>query len=131
MNPAERCLAIGDQFDTMQDLRRACKAFTERNHKQDETDDIIDLSREKCHRKTAFCYIIMTIPVTLIWSTLNRFVSSVSSVLDLEIEIGWEISKPISDGRYQIVRPKIPRRDEMTSKNLARLFGRCRVTDRR
>src|SRR5437667_201048 len=27
MNPAERCLAIGDQFDTMQDLRRACKAY--------------------------------------------------------------------------------------------------------
>ncbi len=73
----------------------------------------------------------MTIPVTLIWSTLNRFVSSVSSVLDLELEIGREIFKQISDGPYQIVRPKIPRRDEMTSKNLSRLFGRCRVTDGR
>ena len=28
MNPAERCIAIGDQFDTMQDLRRAYKAYT-------------------------------------------------------------------------------------------------------
>ena len=27
MNPAERCLAISDQFDTMQDLRRARKAY--------------------------------------------------------------------------------------------------------
>src|SRR5437667_5885129 len=94
-------------------------------------DDIIDLSREKCHRKTAFCYIIMTIPVTLIWSTLNRFVSSISSVLNLELEIGWEIFKQISDGRYQIVRPKIPRRDETTSKNLDRLFSQCRVIDGR
>ena len=41
----------------------------------------------------------MTIPVTLIWSTLNRFVSSVSSLLDLELEIGREIFKQISDGR--------------------------------
>ena len=73
----------------------------------------------------------MTIPVTLIWSTLNRFVSSVSSILDLELEIGREIFKQISDGRYQIVRPKIPRRDKMTSKNLGHLFGLCRVTDGR
>ena len=71
----------------------------------------------------------MTIPVTLIWSTLNRFLSSVSSVLDLELKIGQEIFKQISDGRYQIVHPKIPRRDETTSKNLGRLFGRCQVTD--
>src|SRR5205809_6750598 len=71
----------------------------------------------------------MTIPVTLIWSTLNPFVSSVSSVLDLELEIGQEIFKQISDGRYQIIRPKIPRRDKTTSKNLGHLFGRCQVTD--
>src|SRR5438046_10497227 len=67
-------------------------------------DDIMYLLREKCHRKTAFCYIIMTIPVTL------NLVNSESICL---------------------VRPKIPRRDETTSKNLGRLFGRCRVTDGR
>ena len=41
----------------------------------------------------------MTIPVTLIWSTLNRFVSSVSSVLNLGLQIGQEIFKQISDRR--------------------------------
>src|SRR5437667_904451 len=67
-------------------------------------DDIMYLLREKCHRKTAFCYIIMTIPVTL------NLVNSESICL---------------------VRPKIPRRDEKTSKNLGRLFSRCRATDGR
>src|SRR5438046_1805307 len=70
----------------------------------------------------------MAIPMTVIWATLNRFVSS---VLDLGLEIGREFFEQISDGRFLFSRPLWSRRDETTSKNLGRLFGRCRVTDGR
>ena len=66
--------------------------------------------------------------MTVIWAILNRFVSS---VLDLGLEIGREFFEQISDGRFLFSHPLWPRRDETTSKNLGRLFGRCRVTDGR
>src|SRR5947207_628778 len=66
--------------------------------------------------------------MTVIWAILNRFVSS---ILDLGLEIGREFFEQISDGRFLFSRPLWSRRDETTSKNLGRLFGRCRVTDGR
>ena len=83
---------------------------------------------EDCHRNIAFQCIIVAIPVTVIWATLNWFVSS---VLDLGLEIGREFFKQILDGRFLFSRPLWPRRDETTSKNLDRLFDWCRVTDGR
>src|SRR4030095_14400734 len=81
-----------------------------------------------CHRNTAFHCIIAAIPMTVILTTLNRFVSS---VLDLGLKIGREFLEQISDGRFLFSRPLWSRRHETTSKNLGRLFGRCRVTDGR
>jgi hypothetical protein len=58
-----------------------------------------------CPRNIAFHCIIVAIPVTVIWSTLNRFVSS---VLDLGLEFGWEYFEQVSDGR-------LPSLDEYSS----------------
>ena len=44
----------------------------------------------------------MAIPVTVMWATLNRFVSS---VLDLGLEIGREFFEQILDGRFLFSRP--------------------------
>ena len=55
----------------------------------------------------------MTIPVTIIWSTLNRFISS---ILDLELEIGKEFFDQISDVQFPFSRPLWSRCDETTLK---------------